>query len=60
MGSAWRTAASRRRPVSSTNCRDTFVVVREAQSGARGWGNCQPMITGAHPGLGLDPGSSFW
>ncbi len=40
--------------------RDTFVVVREAQSGARGWGNCQPMITGAHPGLGLDPGSSFW
>jgi hypothetical protein len=40
--------------------RDTFVVVNEEQSGARGWGNCQPMITGFHPGLGLGPDTSFW
>jgi hypothetical protein len=40
--------------------RDTFVVVREDESGAVGWGNCQPMITGAHPHLGLEADSSFW
>jgi hypothetical protein len=40
--------------------RDTFVVVRDLESGAEGYGNCQPMITGAHPALGLDAESSFW
>ncbi|MGD0392457.1 MAG: hypothetical protein ABSC41_07415 [Acidimicrobiales bacterium] len=40
--------------------RDTFVVVRDLDSGAEGQGNCQPMITGAHPALGLDADSSFW
>ena len=40
--------------------RDTFVHVRDLDTGAEGWGNCQPMITGAHPGLGLTADSSFW
>jgi hypothetical protein len=40
--------------------RDTFVLVREPETGAIGWGNCQPMITGAHPDLGLSADSSFW
>jgi hypothetical protein len=40
--------------------RDTFVHVRDLDTGAEGWGNCQPMITGAHPGLGLTAESSFW
>jgi hypothetical protein len=39
--------------------RDTFVVVRDQQSGAVGCGNCQPMVTGSHPNLGLDRDSSF-
>jgi hypothetical protein len=40
--------------------RDTFVHIHERATGAEGWGNCQPMITGAHPDLGLDGESSFW
>ncbi len=40
--------------------RDTFVRVSEPATGARGWGNCQPMITGGHPGRGLTGESSFW
>jgi hypothetical protein len=40
--------------------RDTFVVVRDLDTGAEGCGNCQPMITGAHPDLGLEADSSFW
>jgi hypothetical protein len=40
--------------------RDTFVVVRDLDSGAVGQGNCQPMVTGDHPALGLDADSSFW
>ena len=40
--------------------RDTFVHVRDLDTGAEGWGNCQPMITGAHPVLGLTAESSFW
>jgi hypothetical protein len=40
--------------------RDTFVVVRDLDSGAVGHGNCQPMITGAHPSLGLAADTSFW
>jgi hypothetical protein len=40
--------------------RDTFVIVRDPESGAVGHGNCQPMITGAHPGLGLEGHTSFW
>jgi hypothetical protein len=28
--------------------------------GGRGWGNCQPIITGGHPALGLDAAGSFW
>ncbi len=40
--------------------RDTFVHVREPATGAEGWGNCQPMITGAHPERGLTAESSFW
>jgi hypothetical protein len=39
--------------------RDTFVVVRDLQSGAIGHGNCQPMVTGSHPDLGLDRDTSF-
>ncbi len=40
--------------------RDTFVHISEPASGAEGWGNCQPMITGSHPDRGLDGASSFW
>jgi hypothetical protein len=40
--------------------RDTFVQVHEPATGARGWGNCQPIITGAHPDRGLTADSSFW
>ena len=40
--------------------RDTFVHVCEPATGAEGWGNCQPMIAGSHPHLGLDGESSFW
>ncbi len=40
--------------------RDTFVRVYEPTTGARGFGNCQPMITGEHPELGLTSDTSFW
>jgi hypothetical protein len=40
--------------------RDTVVHIREPATGAEGWGNCQPMITGSHPHLGLEAESSFW
>ncbi len=40
--------------------RDTVVRVRDLDSGAEGVGNCQPMVTGDHPELGLSGGSSFW
>jgi hypothetical protein len=40
--------------------RDTFVHIHEPASGAEGWGNCQPMITGSHADRGLDAASSFW
>ncbi len=40
--------------------RDTFVRIHEPATGAPGWGNCQPMITGAHPERGLTAESSFW
>jgi hypothetical protein len=40
--------------------RDTFVQVRDLDTGARGWGNCQPMITGDRPSMGLAGDSSFW
>jgi hypothetical protein len=40
--------------------RDTFVVVRDLDSGAEGRGNCQPMVTGDHPHLGLSGDTSFW
>ena len=40
--------------------RDTFVHVRDVDGGAEGWGNCQPIIVGAYPDLGLTADSSFW
>ncbi len=40
--------------------RDTFVQVRDLDSGAEGWGNCQPMVTGEFPELGLTKQDSFW
>jgi hypothetical protein len=40
--------------------RDTFVHVRDLDTGAEGWGNCQPIVSGAHPELGLTGESSFW
>ena len=40
--------------------RDTVVHLRDAASGAEGWGNCQPMIVGTYPDKNLGPESSFW
>jgi hypothetical protein len=40
--------------------RDTFVHIRDLDTGAEGWGNCQPMITGEHLELGLRAESSYW
>ncbi len=40
--------------------RDTFVHVRDLDTGAEGWGNCQPTVSGAHPHLGLTDEASFW
>jgi hypothetical protein len=40
--------------------RDTVVHVRDLDTGAEGWGNCQPMITGVYPDKGLTADSSFW
>jgi hypothetical protein len=39
--------------------RDTVVHVIDRTEGSEGWGNCQPMITGAHEPLGLSAGDSF-
>ncbi len=39
--------------------RDTVVRVSDPLGGGRGWGNAQPIITGAHPGLGLSAENSF-
>jgi len=39
--------------------RDTVVAVEDPTVGGHGWGNAQPMVTGAHPTLGLDEASSF-
>jgi hypothetical protein len=33
--------------------RDTFIRVTDPVGGGTGWGNCQPMVVGAHSGLGL-------
>jgi hypothetical protein len=40
--------------------RDTVVHVRDLDTGAEGWGNCQPMMCGAFPERGLSADSSFW
>jgi hypothetical protein len=39
--------------------RDTVVHAVDPEAGAEGWGNCQPMITGAYPEKGLTAESSF-
>jgi hypothetical protein len=39
--------------------RDTFVHVRDLDTAAEGWGNCQPIISGSFPELGLTATSSF-
>ena len=40
--------------------RDTVVHVIDPEGGGEGWGNCQPIITGGDPDLGLTAESSFW
>jgi hypothetical protein len=40
--------------------RDTVVVVRDPVGGGTGVGNCQPIVAGDHPELGLEAASSFW
>jgi hypothetical protein len=40
--------------------RDTVVHVRDLDTGAEGWGNCQPMMCGGFPERGLSADSSFW
>jgi hypothetical protein len=40
--------------------RDTVVHVRDLDTGAHGWGNCQPMMCGGFPDKGLSADSSFW
>ncbi len=39
--------------------RDTVVHVVDAVGGGQGWGNCQPMVTGGDPDLGLSTEDSF-
>jgi hypothetical protein len=39
--------------------RDTVVHVVDPVGGGEGWGNCQPMVTGPHPDMGLDDATSF-
>ena len=39
--------------------RDTFVLVDDPTGGGRGWGNCQPMVTGGDDRLGLDAADSL-
>ena len=40
--------------------RDTVVRIRDLDTGAEGLGNCQPIIAGGFPTLGLTKESSFW
>jgi hypothetical protein len=40
--------------------RDTVVRVRDLDTGAEGLGNCQPIVAGGIPELGLTKESSFW
>jgi hypothetical protein len=40
--------------------RDTVVRVSDPTGGGVGLGNCQPIITGGHPDLGLTPDDTFW
>lgn len=40
--------------------RDTAVVIRDLETGARGVGNMQPLVAGEHPDLGLTAEGSFW
>ena len=40
--------------------RDTVVQVRDLDTGAQGLGNCQPIIAGGFPALGLTKETSFW
>jgi hypothetical protein len=40
--------------------RDTVVRIRDLDTGAEGLGNCQPIIAGGFPTLGLIKESSFW
>ncbi len=39
--------------------RDTVIRVVDPVGGGEGWGNCQPIITGDHPDLGLSGDTSF-
>jgi hypothetical protein len=39
--------------------RDTVVRVNDPVGGGQGFGNCQPIITGGDPALGLDAAASF-
>ena len=36
-----------------------MIRVTDPVGGGEGWGNCQPIITGGHPDLGLTGDSSF-
>jgi hypothetical protein len=40
--------------------RDTVIRVTDPVGGGVGIGNCQPIITGGHPELGLSPDDTFW
>ncbi len=40
--------------------RDTVIRVTDPVGGGVGLGNCQPIITGGHPELGLSADDSFW
>ncbi len=40
--------------------RDTVIRVTDPVGGGTGLGNCQPIITGGHPELGLSPEDTFW
>ena len=40
--------------------RDTVVRIRDLDTGAEGVGNCQPIVAGGFPALGLTKETSFW
>jgi hypothetical protein len=40
--------------------RDTVVRIRDLDTGAEGLGNCQPIMAGGFPTLGLTKENSFW